>query len=211
MPRPLSDLDAGRGQLLDLVEELIRKRGAASVTLTELAAEAGMSPANIYRFFENKEALYEAVAERWFAPKIQIMEEVVESDAAVGDKLFDFFGRRFAMMRENYVADPVLFVSYLDLGDDHEESVRGYIDLGDHYLAMLVSEAIDQGHFSGLSIDEAVSLLNLSVLPFINPRLMATLMHSVNEDKLRLILDGLLAGLKGRDRTAENKPRLAAV
>lgn len=210
MARPSSDLDAGRAHLLDLVEDLIRKRGAASVSLAELAAEAGMSPANIYRFFENKEALYEAVAERWFAPKVRVMEEVVESDEPVRDKLFAFFARRFQLMSDNYLADPTLFTSYLDLGDDHEETVRGYIDLGDHYLAMLVSEAQAAGNFSGLTIDQTVSLINLSVLAFINPRLIPMLSHSLNEAKLRQIIDALLEGLKVRPETAM-QARLVAV
>ena len=200
MPRPLSDLDAGRAQLLDLVEELIRKRGAASVTLTELAAEAGMSPANIYRFFENKEALYEAVAERWFAPKVRIMEEVVESNASARDKLIAFFGRRFALIRDNFLAEPALFHAYLDLGDEHVEQVQGYLDLGDHYLAIIVAQAMDEGHFEGLSIDHMVSLLNISFNLFINPRMIAMLEGRLTEAKLAQLIDALLVGLKGGEQ-----------
>lgn len=210
MPRPSSDLDAGRAQLLELVEELIRKRGGVSVTLTELAAEAGMSPANIYRFFANKEALYEAAAGRWFAPKIEIMEAVIASEGRARDKLIAFFGRRFVLMRDNYLAEPALFEAYLDLGDEHEEAVRGYIDLGDHYLAMIVAQAIDEGHFEGLSIDQTVSLLNISLGIFISPRMIAMLSDRLTEEKLRQLVDALLIGLNGRE-TAKTAPRLRAV
>lgn len=79
MARPQTDIEAGRQELLDIVEGMIAKRGAVDITVNELAAEAGMSPSNLYRFFENKEAILEAAAERWFAPKIAIMEEVVAS------------------------------------------------------------------------------------------------------------------------------------
>ena len=64
MARPQTDIEAGRVQLMDVVDDLIRKRGATDVSMTELAAAAGMSPSNLYRFFENKEALLEAVADR---------------------------------------------------------------------------------------------------------------------------------------------------
>ncbi len=197
MARPQTDIDAGRAHLLDLVEDLIRKRGAASVTLSELAAAAGMSSGNIYRYFENKEALYEAVAERWFAPKIRIMEEVVESDLPIRDKLYAFFARRFALMCANYQADPDLFKSYCELGHEHFETVRGYMDLGDHYLAILVAEAMEAGHFSGLSIDAAVSLINLMVQPFCDPEIIAMLIHSVTEAKLRIVINTILAGMAG--------------
>ncbi len=66
MARPQTDIEAGRQELLDIAEELVRKRGGVELSMTELAAAAGMSPANLYRFFENKEALLEAAAGRWF-------------------------------------------------------------------------------------------------------------------------------------------------
>lgn len=197
MARPNTDIEAGREMLLDHVEALIQERGAVTITLAELATVANMSPANLYRFFENKEALYEAVAERWFVPKIRIMEEVVASDLPVRDKLYQFFARRFALMRDNYERDPVLFQSYNDLGREHLDIVLGFVDLADHYQAMLVSEAMSEGYFPGLTIDRAVSLINLMIQPFCNPDLVPQLHGRATEAKLGLIIDTILAGLKG--------------
>ena len=75
MARPQTDLEAGREQLLDIATAMIEERGNAALTMTELAALAGMSPANLYRYFENKEAVIEAIAGRWFAPKVAIMRK----------------------------------------------------------------------------------------------------------------------------------------
>ena len=204
MARPSTDIEAGREELLDHVEALIQQRGGVSVTLAELATAANMSTANLYRFFENKEALYEAVAERWFVPKIRIMEEVVASDLPVRDKLYAFFARRFVMMRDNYARDPVLFQSYNDLGREHIDIVLGFIDLADHYQAMLISEAISEGYFPDLTIDEAVSLVNLMIQPFCNPDLIPALQNRATEAKLALIIDAMLAGLKGRTSTVRS-------
>jgi TetR/AcrR family transcriptional regulator, repressor of the ameABC operon len=211
MARPLTDIEAGKAHLLDLIEHMIRERGGAGVNLSELAAEAGMSPANIYRFFASKEALYEAVAERWFAPKIAIMEEVTADDGPIEKRLFDFFARRFVLMRDNYLAEPDLFKRYLELGDEHQETVRGYVDLGDHYLAILVAQAMEEGYFQGLTIDQAVSLINLMLMPFINPWQMIELMHSVTEEKLKVIILTILKGLEAANAAEEERPRLALV
>lgn len=217
MPRPLTDIDAGRAHLLDLVETIIKQRGAASVTLAELAKAADMSSGNIYRFFESKEALYEAVAERWFEPKIRIMEEVVASSLPVRQKLYEFFARRFTLMNQNWHADPVLFESYCELGKEHFETVRGYLDLGDHYLAMIVADAVQEGHFPGLSVDQIVSLINLMVQPFCDPKVVAMLAHTMTEEKLALIIAAILDGLRAEAKAvlsgvgdAEFRARLAA-
>jgi TetR/AcrR family transcriptional regulator, repressor of the ameABC operon len=201
MARPITDIDAMRVQLLDTVAIMIERQTGSGTgpTLAELAREAGMSPANIYRFFDSKDALYEAVAGRWFAPKIAIMEQVIASDLPAGEKLYQFFARRFILMRDDFDADPLLFQRYLDLGDEHQEIVRGYIDLGDHYLAMIVADCMADGHFEGLSIDQAVSLINLMVQAFFNPWQMIELMHSVTEEKLALVVTTMLRGLRGAD------------
>ena len=87
MARPQTDLDGGREALLELMVALIEERGTSAFTMTELAARANMSTANLYRYFASKEALIEAVAEHWFQPKVEIMEEVVASDLAPRRKM----------------------------------------------------------------------------------------------------------------------------
>jgi len=193
----MTDLNSGREALLDRVEELIAQRGGVSITLAELAAAASMSPANLYRFFENKEALYEAVAERWFAPKVRAMEEVLASDLPIRQKFYAFYARRLTMTCDDYARDPALFRSYLELGQQHIEIVRGFIDLADHFLAELIAEAIAEGYFAGLEIDATVSLVNLMLQPFCDPDLIVMLLHSVSEEKLVIVVDTIFDGLRG--------------
>jgi AcrR family transcriptional regulator len=196
MARPQTDIEAGRLQLMEVVDDLVRKRGAADISMTELAAAAGMSPSNLYRFFENKEALLEAVAEKWFADKIRIMEEVVNLDMPARKKMFAFFARRFAVMVAQYEAEPDLYKSYLEIGNLYFEVVRGYVDLGDHYLSMIVADSMEQGYFEGLSIDEGVSLINQMVQPYCNPEAIVTIgTNRLNERKLGIIIDTIFVGL----------------
>jgi TetR/AcrR family transcriptional regulator, repressor of the ameABC operon len=204
MPRPQTDIEAGRKLLLATVEEMVRARGAADLSMTELAAEAGMSPSNIYRFFESKEALLEAVAEDWFADKIAVMEQVAASDLPAQQKMLAFFARRFALMRGRYEEDPELFKSYCQLGNQYFDVVRGYVDLGDHYLSMIVAEAMEEGYFEGFSIDQAVSLINQMVFPYCSPDTMKSILHNLSEEKLALIIDTIFRGLANHSSSAGN-------
>lgn len=196
MPRPQTDIDAGRKLLLETMESLIQERGAIDISMTELATQAGMSPSNIYRFFESKEVLFEAVAEGWFADKVKIMEEVVASDMPVRDKLYNFFARRFLRLRAGIIKDPELFRSHCELGNRYFEVVKSYFDLGDHYLALIVAEAMEEGYFTGLSIDEAVSLINQMVTSYCSPNVIQMILSKLSEEKLGIIIDTILAGLK---------------
>jgi AcrR family transcriptional regulator len=51
-------------RMLDAAEVVIAKRGLEGAILPRIAAEAGISPANVYRRFRDKDALIEAVFHR---------------------------------------------------------------------------------------------------------------------------------------------------
>ncbi|MGH6786081.1 MAG: TetR/AcrR family transcriptional regulator [Novosphingobium sp.] len=202
MSRPHTDIDAGRERLVDIVTELIEERGSAGLSMGEVATRASMSPANLYRYFENKDAMIEAVAERWFRPKVAAMEEVVASDLPARRKMFEFYARRFALIRAMWDKDPVVFQTYCEVGEEHFDVVRSYVDLGDHYLGVIIGEAMDEGAFAGLGVDEAISLVNQMLAPYVNISLMAMVMPKLSEAKLARIVDAVFDGLSGADRGA---------
>lgn len=202
MARPQTDIESGREQLIDIVIATIEERGTSIATMTELAARAGMSAANLYRYFDSREAMIEAVAERWFQPKVAIMEEVVASDLPPRRKMYEFFARRFALMKGEWERDPVAFSTYVELGREHFEVVRSYVDLGDHYLAVIIGEAMADGHFAGLSVDEALSLVNQIVGLYVNIGAMEMVMPKLTTEKLARIIDAIFDGLSATDRGA---------
>ena len=53
-----------REQILDAAEACFVRNGFHRTTMQDLAREAGMSPGNIYRYFESKEAVVRGLAER---------------------------------------------------------------------------------------------------------------------------------------------------
>lgn len=204
MVRPTTDIEAGRKLLLDTIDSLIQEKGAIDISMTELAAKAGMSPGNIYRFFESKEALFEAVAEGWFADRTAIMEAVVGSDLPVREKMYEFYARRYIRLSAYAARDPELFQSYCELGKQHFEVVRGYIDLGDHYLSLIVAEAMEDGFFASFSIDDVVSLINQMVSPYCNPEMLISLDPYLSEKKLKIIIDTIFIGLSAQKNSPDS-------
>lgn len=210
MARPQTDIEAGRERLVELAIAMIEERGNSGLTMTEFAARAGMSPANLYRYFESKDAMIEAVAEYWFRPKVAIMEEVIASDLNPRRKLYEFFARRFAKMKAEWERDPVAFATYVELGKENFEQVRSYVDLGDHYLALIVGEAMADGYFEGLSVDETISLINQMVGAYVNIGAMEMIMPRLSTDKLARIVDAIFDGLSATDRGAKSVSGLRA-
>lgn len=58
--------DRTRGQIVAVAARLLREEGAPAVTIRAVAQAAGLQPPALYRFFEDKDALLDAVAEHVF-------------------------------------------------------------------------------------------------------------------------------------------------
>ena len=208
MPRPETDIEATRARILAAADRMIQERGAISFTMSDLATAVGMSPSNLYRFFENKDALAEAMAGEWFAELLAIIEELVSADMPVEEKLYQFFAKRVVIKRARYEDDPELFESYMELGDEHFDVIKGYVDLADHYMASILAEAMDKGYFKGLELDAVVSLVNTMMQPFCNPKLMMQMMHLATEERLQIVINTILNGLRAGETGTVAKPGL---
>ena len=210
MTREQSDYEAGRERLLNIVVTMIEERGSSALSMAEIAGRAGMAVSSLQRYFESREDLIEAVAEHWFQPKVAIMEEVIASDLPPRRKMFEFFARRFTRMKAEWERDAVAFATYAELGRENFELVRSYVDLGDHYLSEIIAEAMGEGYFAGLEVDEALSLVNQMVSVYVNIGAMEGIMPKLNEDKLARIIDAVFDGLSAQDRGAKGVAGLRA-
>ena len=92
--------------------------------------------------------------------------------------------------------------SYLEIGRQYFEVVQGYVDLGDHYLSLIVAEAMEQGYFDGLSIDETGSLINQMVQCYTNPEALFYVgTAKLRVEKLATIVETIFRGLGKQSST----------
>lgn len=110
-PRRLrADAARNRQALIDAAQRLFISRGL-SVTLDDIAAEAGVNVATAYRNFANKGELVQAFLQQISEQAIAIAEEA----AALDDPwqgLTDFFTRTLRVMAENRGMHEVVTASY---------------------------------------------------------------------------------------------------
>ncbi len=196
-----TNLERERDQLVALAMQVIERRGA-EISKAELASEAQLSRARIDQFFPEETDLFDAIVDQWFSPLVVIMEEVLASNLPPNRKMYEFFARRFLQQRDRFRADPAAFTLYCELGNQHWERVRSYVDLGDHYLSELIAQSQADGYFPGLKIDEALSLINQMVVSYTQPMLLIIIDERLSEAKLARIIDTVFAGLSATDRGA---------
>ncbi|MBL7499036.1 TetR/AcrR family transcriptional regulator [Frankia sp. CNm7] len=98
-----------RADLLDAAEQLIMRKGIATVTIDDLTRAAGVAKGTFYLHFKSKDEVVHALQERFsdlFADRIAA---AIDASPGWGDKLDACVQASFDAFRENYDLHEVLF------------------------------------------------------------------------------------------------------
>jgi len=188
----------------------LMERKGEEVSRTRLAAELGIARARIDAVFPEESDLLEVVTAEWFAPKLAVMDEVMASDLPPPRKMYEFFARRFILLRQNFRDDPATFNLYVEMGERYFDYARSYIDLADHYLCELIAEAQADGYLEGLEVDMAMSMINQMVSCYLQPYMIAMIEDKLSEEKLALIVGAIFSGLDAKDGGARGTEDIRA-
>ena len=92
------------GWSLDVADELLAREGADSFTTTRIAEAAGIPVGSVYRFFDDKETIVEALAVRYWRDFDDLVAGVAEADER--DPLADPAGAVLEALAAGFRARP---------------------------------------------------------------------------------------------------------
>jgi AcrR family transcriptional regulator len=164
---------AVREQIVAAAREHFSRYGYDKTTVSDLAKSIGFSKAYIYKFFDSKDAIGEAICGETLSAIVATVEQSVASAATPNEKL----RKMFKVLTETGVA---LFFNERKLYDvaahaagERWPSVRAYCDRIRQILTKIVREGRESGEFERKTpLDETVQAIYLVVQPFVNPLLL---------------------------------------
>lgn len=133
--RPRASADETRSRILEKSEELFRRLGFAKTAVADIAAELGMSPANVYRFFASKNALVEAICQQHLARIHAELTQIAFGKAPVADRLERFVLSIIRYHKANFLHERRLHDIVLvamehswDSIEEHKRALAGLIE-----------------------------------------------------------------------------------
>src|SRR4029078_3336609 len=128
--------DDTRARIVETADALFRRLGYAKTTVADIAAELGMSPANVYRFFSSKNAIVEAICQRCLGELDSKAWDVARSRGTAADRITRLFLEIFRYHKENLITekrvhDIVLVALENNWGavEKHNDSIRTVIEV----------------------------------------------------------------------------------
>lgn len=168
-------------QILDITLEIIAENGLAGVNLSEIAQRVGVVPSALYRHFENKEALIDALLERTH----QALTENIKKITMKSSSSLENLRRLFLMHLELIIKYPgmpkLVFSDAAVLGSsERKEKIFSIVKTYTDQLSAIVEKGRREGEILSNISPEAVAF---SMVSFVQH---TALISNITEGKIDL-------------------------
>lgn len=138
-----------REQILDSAWKRFSQYGYGKTTMAEIAKDCGMSAANLYRFFKNKEDIGMALACQCLGQKEQRLRAVLErSDLNAAQRLQNFVLELFHYTYEQFHDLPRINELVDTIMKDYGSVVAQHKDMARSLLAEILADGNQRGEFN---------------------------------------------------------------
>jgi len=184
-----------RDQIVAAADQHFRHYGYGKTTVSDLAKAIGFSKAYIYKFFDSKQAIGEAICTTCLDALLADGRAAIEQAHSATDKLRRFFRAIVEGSVTMMFEDRRLYDIAAHSALENWASSAAYVAQLEEILGGILTEGRQAGEFERKTpLDETVSAIMYAVQPFIHPILLQmnldTLPDSLNQ-VISLILRSL--------------------
>lgn len=163
-----------RSQILGVAEKLFRAYGYGKTTVADIARECAMSPANVYRFFESKAAVNEAITEVLLAESEQRGAAILKEQRSAADRLRMFLLEMHSFALERYLKDARVHELCAKAMEEQWGVIEAHILRCRAMVRSLIEEGMKSGEFAAVrDLDMAEVSVNNAMIPFCHPQIVA--------------------------------------
>lgn len=193
----LNKISLDKEIILNATEEVIRRFGPDKASISDVAKSLKVSHAAIYRYYNGKTALWNAVTERWLtqlhAPSNNILKEGSHADIKLCHLLEDFAEAK----RRSAINDPEMFANYIKLAQSSMEVIEKGIEDGINRIEKIIVQGITEGIFFTEFPHQAAKSVYLATSVFIHPN---SFEDPDRKQNIESVVNLLIAGLKNPNK-----------
>jgi AcrR family transcriptional regulator len=198
LDRPDLDKSDTRTRIMIEAERLFRHYGYGKTTVADIARELGMSPANIYRFFESKGALMQAMAERILADRTADDERIVNGPGSAAERLRGMLLAESAHSSVLMNSDRNFHEMVAIAVQESWDCIEAFKLRIDGLVRQLIAEGVASGEFPRQDVDLTARCVNQAFVTWCHPML---LLHPIDKNGRATpdqLIDFILDAVRGR-------------
>ena len=176
-PQVRTKPDDTRARIMATAEALFRRLGYAKTAVADIAAELGMSPANVYRFFPSKNAIVEAICQRFLADVEGKAWAVARAKGPASQRIERLILEILAYHKENVLTEQRVNDMVLAAIELSWDAIRAHKDVMRTVVEVILRDGIEAGEFEAVEPHETAELFLCSVLAFTHPMVIGQCME----------------------------------
>jgi AcrR family transcriptional regulator len=165
--------DDTRARIMEAAEALFRRLGYAKTAVADIAAELGMSPANIYRFFPSKTAIVQAMCQRCLGEVEQKIWAIARSRGPAGQRLERLQLEVFAYHKENLLVEQKVSDIVQVAMEESWAAIMAHKEVIMTAIELILRDGIESGEFEPVDPREVSTLLMKGYVGYCHPVMLA--------------------------------------
>jgi AcrR family transcriptional regulator len=193
-----SSLDAQetRQRILSEAERLFRVYGYSKTTVADIAEACRMSPANVYRFFESKSAINNAICERCLAEGEEALVGIARLPLPASERLKRFVIELNRRSVENLIDNKKVHEMVMVAMEERWEAIRAHIHRVSDLAAAIISDGMASGEFRQQDAKRAAKCASMAFAPLWHPVMLAQSMDNPEKATPSEMADFIISALK---------------
>lgn len=161
---------AVRDQIIAAAHECFARYGYAKTTVADLAKEIGFSKAYIYRFFESKQAIGEAICGSRLEQIVTETRAAIEEGETATDRLRRMFKSLTTRSVDLFFHDRKIYDITAHSAAERWSSSQAYKETIREILAEIIKSGRESGEFERKTpLDETCRAISYAMMPFVDP------------------------------------------
>lgn len=169
---------------------IFHKKGLAGSRMQEIADEAGINKAMLHYYFRSKQLLFEAVFKNAFMQLAPQIQQVLNSEDSLFEKIENFADKYISFIMENRFL-PTFIIQELNNNPDFAKNFFSQAEFPKptHFLLQIEVE-IRNGTILPINPKQLlIDMFSLAVFPFVGSPLLQKISNSTNEEYDNLLLE----------------------
>lgn len=185
-----------RSQIVEAAHSRFSHYGYGKTTMAEIAADTGMSAANLYRYFKSKQDIIAECANRCMCERVDRLRSAIRKpELSAIDQLKAYVLTDLLISQEMSEKDKKISELVNTITQERADMVYRKIEAENTLIAEILSHGIETGEFVIDDIADTASTIHMSLVIFTVPIFMS--LYSLEEFRVKAnsIIELLVTGL----------------
>ena len=190
-------------QIVEAAHARFRHYGYGKTTMVEIAADTGMSAANLYRYFKSKEDIIAECANRSMCERVDRLRTAIRKPGLTAVEQFKTYVLTdLNMSHEMAEGDEKISELVNNITQQRPDMVYKKIEAENTLIAEILSHGIETGEFDIDDISDTANTIHMSLVVFNVPIFMG--LYSLEEFKTKAmsIIELIVNGLVNRNQVS---------